>query len=97
LATAPAALDLQRRSKRALTYVARHKYGDVTEGNASPGGDAFPRRQLDRGSTARAGDPADLGDPDQPPVGLASDLNLEALTDRQEVNPTRSALDTGTT
>jgi hypothetical protein len=68
----------------ALTDLARDKDGDVADGDARPGGDAFPRRQLDRSPLASAGDPADLGDPDQPSVGLASDFDVEALADRGE-------------
>jgi hypothetical protein len=68
----------------ALTDLARNKDRDVANGDARPGGDAFPRRQLDRSPLASAGDPADLGDPDQPSVGLACDFDVEALADRGE-------------
>src|SRR5271154_3065852 len=60
----PAAPDVQRRSKLALTRLARHEDGDVTDGDARAGGDAFPRGQLDRAAVAGAGEPTDLGDPD---------------------------------
>src|SRR5271163_654119 len=90
----PAAPDVQRRSKLALTRLARHEDGDVTDGDARAGGDAFPRGQLDRAAVAGAGEPTDLGDPDHPPVGLARDVDLEALTDGREVHPTSDAVDT---
>jgi hypothetical protein len=65
---------------------------DVADRDAGLGGDAPARRQLDRRSAAGVGDAIDLGDPDQPPVHLAADLDVEALTDGRRSDAASSVL-----
>jgi hypothetical protein len=60
--------------------------GDVTDWDSGPHRDAIACRHFDCGPTAGAGCPADFWDLNHPPVGVASDFNVEALADRWAID-----------
>jgi hypothetical protein len=59
---------------------------DVTDRDTGPHRDALTCRNFDCGTTTGAGGSADFGDLNHPPVGVASDVDVEALANRWAID-----------